>query len=50
MEDADSLVPPGRRDEGAWLYLGEPEEVLHEGAAVGVVHLHDGNLLLGGDQ
>lgn len=31
---------------GALLYLGEPEEVLHEGAAVGIVHLHDGDLVL----
>lgn len=31
-------------------YLGEPKEVLHEGAAVGVVHLHDGDLVLGRHQ
>ena len=27
-------------------YLGEPEEILHEGAAVGIIHLHDGDLVL----
>lgn len=31
-------------------HLSEPQEVLHERAAVRVVHLHDGDLVLGRDQ
>lgn len=28
------------------VYLGEPQEVLHKGAGVGIFDLHDGNLVL----
>lgn len=28
------------------VYLGEPEEVLHEGAGAGIFNFYDGNLVL----
>lgn len=31
-------------------YLGKPQKVLHEGIAVGVLHLHDGYLILSSHQ
>lgn len=37
-------------DEVLFAYLCEPQEVLHERAAVRVIHLHDGDLLLGRHQ
>lgn len=37
-------------DDVLFVYLCEPQEVLHERAAVRVVHLHDGDLLLGRHQ
>lgn len=37
-------------DEVLFAYLCEPQEVLHERAAVRVIDLHDGDLLLGRHQ